>query len=310
MVKLRSAYYCNLKLLLIWLVIFAHWIEPLIWTDPVLYTAYRWIYLVHMPLFAFLSGLFLRNTAGGARQLKRTLPLYILCQAIAVLSGNARWDTPWWILWYLLSLSFWLLLSCFLMGLKRGKWLVFVLAIAAGCLAGNTSLGRTWSLSRTVVFFPYFWLGVMGNPDTQWHRLRIPGLAALLIVLTSSPKMSAVTLWHAGPCDPALRLQCYACGLLLGLFLLSWCPRRRFPWTRAGADTMPAYLLHGPIVGLLRQFPLPHPWLLTTFFLYIIHKAMQWHGVYGITGKEVCPWPDSRTCIKPTESRSTASSCR
>lgn len=305
MVKLRSAYYCNLKLILIWLVLFGHWIEPEIWRNPGLYSAYRWIYLVHMPLFAFLSGLFLRNAADGARQLRRTLPLYALCQAAAVLSGNARWDTPWWILWYLLSLSFWLGFACIWFRFGRGKWTILVLGILAGCLAGRTELGRTWSLSRTVVFFPYFWLGVMLKPDLPWHRFRIPGLIGSGIVILVDPQISAVTLWHAAPCDPMVRLQCYAYGLLLGLFLLSWCPRRRFPWTRVGADTMPAYLIHGPVVGLLR--PVPYPWLWTTILLYIIHKAMQWHGVYGIQGKEVCPWPDSRPFMKPTENRSTGS---
>lgn len=308
MVKLRDAYYCNLKLTLIWLVIFAHLIEPEIWTSPELYDLYRLIYMVHMPLFAFLSGLFLRDSGGCIRQLKHIAPIYLLCQSAAVVlgGGDVRWDTPWWTLWYLLSLCFWLAMSAFLLRLKRGKWLILALSVAAGCLAGRTELGRVWSLSRTAVFFPYFWLGVVLTPDIPWHRFRLPGLLALGIVLLTDPDVSAVTLYHAAPCPPLVRLECYTYAALLGLFLLSWCPRRRFPWTRAGADTLPAYLLHGPVVGFLR--PQPHAWLLTTIFLYLTHKATQWRGLYGIIGKEECPWPDSKTYIKPKESQSTASS--
>lgn len=304
MPKLRNAFYCNLKLLLIFLVILAHWIEPEIWTDPGLYRLYRLIYLVHMPLFVFLSGLFLGR---WTRQLRRILPLYSLCQGIAVILGLTRWDTPFWHLWYLLSLSFWLL-SGPLVRHRRLQLPVLFLSVAAGCFAGLLpQLGRSWSLSRTVVFFPYFWLGAILKRDIPWHRLRIPGLIALGIVLLTEPRLSVVTLYHAAPCDPLLRLQCYGYALLLGLFLLSWCPQVRFPWTRAGADTMPAYLLHAPLVILLR--PVSHPALATIVFLYIIHKATRWHSIYGIIGKEAHPWPALKTCTKPTESRSTGSSC-
>ena len=115
MVKLRNAYYCNLKLFLIWLVIFGHLIEPDIGTSPGLYELYRLIYLFHMPLFVFLSGLFLRDSQGCIRQLRRMLPIYLICQIIAVALGQTRWHTPWWILWYLLSLCCWLGISALLL---------------------------------------------------------------------------------------------------------------------------------------------------------------------------------------------------
>lgn len=308
MIKLRNAYYCNLKLVLIWLVIFGHWIEPLIWTSPPHYRLYRLIYLVHMPLFALLSGLFLRDSRGCLRQLGRILPLYLICQAIAVALGQAPWHTPWWTLWYLLSLCFWLAAGALLLKLRRGKWLILALSLTAGCLVGTIPwVGRPFSLSRTVVFFPWFWLGVILESDIPWHRFRLPGLAALVLVLLTRPQMSVVTLYQAAPCDPRLRLESYAYAALLGLFLLSWCPRRRFPWTRAGTDTLPAYLLHAPVVRLLRHFPIPQAWLCTCVFLYLTHKAMQWHGAYGIIGKEECPWPDSKTFTNPRASRSTGS---
>jgi len=52
MVKRRQAKYCNLKLVLIFLVIFGHMIEPLN------LRMYHWIYAFHMPVFAMLSGMF------------------------------------------------------------------------------------------------------------------------------------------------------------------------------------------------------------------------------------------------------------
>ena len=304
MVKLRNAYYCNLKLFLIWLVIFGHLIESNIGTSPRLYRLYRLIYLFHMPLFAFVSGLFLKSSTQCLRQLRRTLPVYLLCQSAAVLLGLTPWHTPWWVLWYLLSLCFWLLGGALLLKLRRGKWLVLALAFAAGCLSGSIEwIGRPFSLSRTIVFFPWFWLGVLLPPELPWHRLRIP---ALVVALLLRPGMPAVTLYQASPCPPPVRLECYICALALGTLVLGWCPRQRFPWTRAGANTMAAYLLHAPMAALLRNISCP---ALTTFlFLYIVHKATQWNQLYGIIGKEECPCGALKNYIKPTASRSIGSS--
>ena len=47
---------------------------------PALYRVYRLIYLFHIPLFAFVSGLFLKDSAGCLRQLGRMWPL--LCPGI------------------------------------------------------------------------------------------------------------------------------------------------------------------------------------------------------------------------------------
>lgn len=303
MMKFRTAFYCNLKLILLYLVILCHLIEPQIRSDPAAYRFYRFVYLFHMPLFCFVSGLFVHSSSGCLRQLRRLLPVYLLCQGIAVGLGQTSLDRPWWILWYLLSMCFWLSASALLLRFRQ-RWLILVLGVAAGCLIGLVPwAGRSWSFSRTVVFFPWFWLGVLLKPDIPWHRFRMLSLVGLLLVWLRSPQMDPTVLYHAGPCPPPVRLECYALAGLLGLFVLSWCPRRRFPWTRAGADTMPAYLLHGPVVFLLR--PLPCPWLWAAAYLYITHKAVQWRSLYGIIGKEEGPWPDLKICTASTENRST-----
>ena len=113
MIKLREARYCNLKFFLMFLVIYGHLIEPKIWSAEVLMIQYKWIYLVHMPLFCFLSGLFINKERDCRVQFFKIFPLYIILQAIAILLGNGsvKAFTPWWILWYLLSYSIWLCVS-------------------------------------------------------------------------------------------------------------------------------------------------------------------------------------------------------
>lgn len=328
MVKLRSAAYCNLKLFLIYLVVYGHWIEAGIHDHPLLMAQYRWIYLVHMPLFAFLSGLFLKDGVGCLRQIRRLLPLYLVLQTGAVLlgQGTVQFLTPWWHLWYLLSFCTWAAGGWlwFRFGKGHGRLLILILSVLAGCGAGYAAwIGRVLSLSRTLVFFPYFWAGLFCPMDFDRRKLRLPGFIGLGLVIWFlshwGGKLSAVFLYQAGPYGAMAhgslwRLACYGLGALLCMFLLAFTPGRRFPWTRAGADTMAAYLIHAPMVYLLRQLPIPWVWcpLLAAALLYGIYKTGQWSGaLYGIVPAERRDggWSRFRKSTKHTASRCTGSCC-
>ena len=188
MVKLRDARYCNLKLLLIFLVIYGHLIEPGIYQSKVLMTQYKWIYLFHMPLFTFLSGLFLNDRKACGRQFIKMLSLYIVLQILAVILGNGKVKplTPYWHLWYLLSYSVWTALGWLWFHFRgnKGKFALLALTFLVGCLAGlHPDIGREFSLSRTLVFLPFFWMGLICDPQFRWERLRLFSLPALLIVV-------------------------------------------------------------------------------------------------------------------------------
>lgn len=100
MVRLRMAKYCNLKCILLIFVIYGHWIETDIGSSKLLLIQYKWIYFVHMPLFAFLSGLFLGTERACKNCVKKLLPMYLLVQTVlwAVNRGNMNWFVPWWYL--------------------------------------------------------------------------------------------------------------------------------------------------------------------------------------------------------------------
>lgn len=299
MVKLRDARYCNLKLLLIFLVIYGHLIEPEIWTSKVLMAQYKLIYLFHMPLFSFLSGLFLSDSKNCRRQFFKMLSLYVFLQTLAVLLGNGkvRLLTPYWHLWYLLSYSAWAAIGWVWYRFCRGKGKIIILAclVLVGCLAGNSSdIGREHSLSRTLVFLPFFWVGLICDPQFQWQKLRLLALASLVVIFAVlghwGNQISAVFLYQAAPYGKLdngmqLRIVCYLLGALMCLFLLSFTPTWRFPFTRAGADTMPAYLIHVPIVLHIRELDIPWPFhlLISAVILYAIYKILQWRSnLYGI----------------------------
>ncbi|MBE6928605.1 MAG: hypothetical protein E7467_09035 [Ruminococcaceae bacterium] len=301
MVKLRSAYYCNLKLILIFMVIYGHLIEREIWQSEFLMLQYKWIYMIHMPMFSFLSGLFLTNAGQCGQQLVRMLPLYLVLQTLAVIcsGGEIRLLTPYWHLWYLLSNCIWLAIAWtwhrFFYG--KGKTLVLVASIAAGCAVGYASfIGRDFSLSRTVVFFPYFWLGLIGNPQFRWDRLRRIALltlaAAGALMLWIDEKISVSLLYQAtaysDPIGAVHRLVCYLIAGGFGLFLLALMPGRRFIFTKLGTDTMYSYLLHAPFVLCLRPYRLPWPCyiLITAGFMMITERSFRWFSnIHGIVSE-------------------------
>lgn len=328
MVKLRSARYCNLKLFLIYLVVYGHWIEAGIWNEPILMEQYRWIYFVHMPLFAYLTGLFIRSETDCLRQLKRLLPMYLLVQTGAVLlsGGTVKWHTPFWHLWYLLSCCFWAGAAWIWFRFCRGRggWIILMLGILAGCISGEISwLDRTLSGSRTVVFFPCFWLGVLCSPEIKWSRYRLAGAAALvlaaLLIEGCGKRIPVTFLYQATPFgsveNGALqRMMCYLLALLLGTFLMTAMPDIRFPWTKAGADTMGIYLLHGPLVAVLRE--INRNWILCPIYaaglIYLLYKILRWNShIYGVTAAEggEKPWPRSKKHMSSTPGRSTDSFC-
>lgn len=293
MMKSREAQFCNLKLFLVYLVVYGHWIEPQIYDSRILLIQYKFIYMFHMPLFAFLSGLFLKKSEDCVRQIKKVLPLYLLLQTAAT-AVNAAADlfTPCWILWYLLSYSIWLALGWlwFRAGKAKAGYVCLAAAILIGALAGYIPwLGRAFSGSRTVVFFPYFFAGLICRSEIQWRKYRLFGVLAFAAALCGfclfARHIPAAFLYQAEPFSAvkngfAMRFLCYGLGGLFGFFFLAFTPGKRFPFTKAGADTLSVYLLHGPAVLIFRKWELS--WIAymisSAALIYVIYKVRQWRG--------------------------------
>ncbi len=321
MVKLRDARYCNIKVFLLFLVIYGHSIEPEAAHATFLAWQYRAIYLFHMPLFSFLSGLFLHDPASCATQCKKTILIYVLCQSIAVLFGLASLRTPYWHLWYLLSSSAWSGLAWFWFRFYNGKYKILVLALSVivGCAVGYFSfVGRAYSLSRTIVFFPYFWMGILCNYQYRWEKLRpyacLFMTIAAVILNYKGNQIPVDFLYQASAYSESkpgvlLRLSCYFFGFAIGLFVLSFAPGRRFVFTQAGSNTMAAYLLHAPIVLFLRKLGIPWPLLLLTTgtYLYVVHIVFRWQGtLFGVVPLERRrKWPHFKNSMKNMPGRST-----
>ena len=281
-IKKRDAVYCNLKLFLIFLVIYGHMLEGRICESAPLMQIYRMIYSFHMPLFLFLSGLFLTDSGRCSQQMKQMLVLYFPLQSAAVflcnlLGGHFSLWVPVWHLWYLLSLAsmdllglLWCrLVERFPLRMDKGtiKAGIVIGSLLLSCGMGYVpAVGRFFSLSRTLCFLPYFFLGLFLPKDMDWKKFRPAGLAGLCVWLV------LLGLWGSRvPVNFFYQADCYAlsgiadagvCGFLcrllsffqasgMGLFLLAFAADSRLSASRLGADTLVPFLVHAPLVGVI-----------------------------------------------------------
>ncbi len=202
----RFYYMDNLKVILIGLVVFGHYIEPLV-SKTEFHELYTYIYTFHMPLFAFVSGFFSKEVSlKGIGNLIYKLLVYQLLFAL-LFSSVALYEngiemfnhygstmdaqsiisyllTPIWLLWYLLSLVFWKLL---LFIFSKSKWLIpvaFIIGILIVIVPINP---RLLSYQRTFALFPFFLIGFYTTRDQLLKFIdynKMVWLAIILIIIT------------------------------------------------------------------------------------------------------------------------------
>src|SRR5699024_3696755 len=165
----RNPFYDNARVILIFLVVFGHVIQPFIQYSAGVHTLYMWIYTFHMPAFILLAGFFAKGFGNKdyiVNLAKKLLLPYLIFQLLYTLFyywiGKETWYNPlWephWSLWFLISLFCWHIL---LIGYKKLSPAVGItLAFAIGLVIGYIDvIGHTLSVSRTFFFFPFFLIG-------------------------------------------------------------------------------------------------------------------------------------------------------
>ncbi|WP_217586359.1 acyltransferase family protein [Lentibacillus saliphilus] len=274
---MREAYFDNARVLLIFLVVFGHVIQPYTSDSAALNTLYMWIYTFHMPAFILIAGFFAKGSGTKryiATLIKKLLIPYVIFQLIYTgyyfMIGKADWQAslvhPQWSLWFLLSLFSWHIL---LIVFKR--WpapLGLLISIQIGLIAGYIGdIGHTLSLSRTLVFFPFFLIGYWLTKHQLMQLKHIQVKVAALIVMTTvaiaialAPEFNSGWLLasksYATLGEPTFggvaRLLIYITSAIMVVSVLAWVPRRRFPITELGVRTLYVYVLHGFIIQFLR----------------------------------------------------------
>jgi len=273
----RQYYLDNLRFLLIFLVVFAHFLEvcPDFFGRNLLYQV---IYSFHMPAFLFLFGYFAKFSP--KRIFFRWCIPYVIFQTIyllferCVLGWNTglQYTTPYWILWYLLVCIFYQLLIplCNTENKLRQTLAVIFSIILALAVGFVDKIGYPLSLSRFFVFLPWFLLGFYCKKNGGMEKLKNKKVFAISAVIV----VSSVLFLHYANVSNGLLYGSYSyakCGgalwlrAALMLISLAWiaflligfqkCFNRKIPFiTNIGQNTWPIFLLHGFLVKALPAF--------------------------------------------------------
>lgn len=265
----------NIKGILIILVVLGHLLELDLNMD---YNKYLHvcIYLFHMPAFIFVTGYFAKFSIKNT--LKNILYPYLLFQLLYLLFANAIWEKqrsiqlkePYWIMWYLFALMIWSLLL-FLFQEKSNQWkllLVIGTTILALAIGFVPQVGRTYSLSRIFVFFPFYIAGYYYgkwkiNPCDDKYKYVLSWILLMGIILCCGIFYKEVNrnwLYEAtdyGKSHYGITFRGMHMGIafLVIFVLLHLIPNKKIVLLSSlGKNTLSIYLLHGFFVKFAERY--------------------------------------------------------
>lgn len=266
----------NLKVLLIFLVVFNHIIAfNLVKVDIVVRYIWYAITIFHMPAFIFVSGYLSKKPQNVFKNVKNLLIPYILGYSLT-------WYTQIWlgkstayellrptgtVMWYVLALFIYRLT---IEGLGKIRFAV-PLSIAVALWAGTRAEFSTFlSASRIVVFFPFFVAGYLWKSDYitavrkfkgKWVLVPISGILLVGIpnyMITNNISVAIFRGNHSyricGLTDPqgiVIRLLMYLVSFIIIYTLLALIPDIKLPITYIGRHTMGIYFFHYPIMIIM-----------------------------------------------------------
>ena len=278
----RSYAIDNLRALLIICVVAGHLLEILPFS--ISRQLYALIYSFHMPAFAFVSGMCSKLDEKTPKRIARQyIYPYLVFQTLYQLYSNHilcipvgyQYTTPYWLLWYLMSMIWWHgLLAAYSVVAK--KWLASAAAFLIALLVGfNSSVGYFASLSRTFVLFPFFLGGYYAKDigffcNDEWKKSTVLIRGLRLIAVGASSLLCALIMIHSSKIHNKMIYHSYPYSMpefgivhRLIILLVAWLwigalfaliPRVKIPWlTYCGQNTISIYLFHGFIIKLIEQ---------------------------------------------------------
>lgn len=278
--KERSFYIDNVKSVLIFFVVIAHFAEVAISHSDIFKSMFLWLYSFHMPLFIFITGYLSKNTISNKEKTKKRIIeyffLYFLLNFVLFIgkaldreksSFNLFDETG--VPWYLLSVAIMYLISFLLQNYNQKT--IFIFAIVLALFTGyDKEIGDWFALSRTIVFFPFFLIGQNVNEDILFNLTTNKKIkfCSIIIILFSiliyfvfpdkimllrplltgrnaySSLNDSIEFW-----GPALRLIVYLIAIILSVAILSIIPKCNLRYfSEIGRRTLPIYFFHRVIL--------------------------------------------------------------
>lgn len=282
----------NVKTLAIILVVIGHAINFLALSpsgNKLEKSLFVFIYSFHMPLFIFISGLFLKPMDKESKFPRGKFVSFLIIGIVlraftsilrlflgekAEYSVLDMYDTY---AWFMGVMAVFILLAWLLRSFD--KRIILSVSVLVGCMAGfDGSLGDKLALMRIVIFFPIFLIGHYITPEqilklasVKWLKI----IAALLIVsfivlcLTDMVFVTRFRTMFTGrnrfsalkdvPYSYLVfyRIAAYIISALLGLSLICLVPNRRLGYiTALGGKTLQIYFWHKMFLITFEHFKL------------------------------------------------------
>lgn len=271
----RLSYFDNLKCILIALVVVGHAIDICATGGHrMARAAFIFIYAFHMPLFIFISGLFVKKASLDAGKTVQRVVFFcilgfaakLILQIVPVLymhpfklSLLSDGGLPW----YMFAMAAFYSLAFLFRNIDSR--IVMIASIILGCFVGyDSSIGDFLYLSRIIVFFPFFWAGVMLEPETleslsKKKSFRIVG-AIVLMGFASACILHTAGMYDYRPlftgrnsfsvvaienCSFLNRLIAYVISAVTCFGVMAIVPHMKLPViTETGARSLSIYLFH------------------------------------------------------------------
>lgn len=270
-----------LKFGLIFFVVLGHIASHYTEESAFMRSLYLFIYIFHMPVFIFVSGLFSKRTVDELRWDKITgyLLIYLFSKLLYALycvidvgkfrfSFSSSSGYPW----FMFAIAVFPIITHYLKRVKPSY--VLIISLVISLLAGyDGKVGDFFSISRILVFFPFYYLGYLLKPGTlqeitskSW--VKIASLAVIIVTAvlvftlgdmaySLRPMFTArnpySVLGDFAVFGPIFRLFCYVSSFVLGFAFIAITPNKspvRVVST-FGARTLSVYVYHRVVIYLL-----------------------------------------------------------
>lgn len=281
--KKRNDYFDNVKGFLIFTVVLGHIFESIKDNsiDGGVFNSHGllvFIYLFHMPLFTFISGYFSKRSSRSAGdKVINMFKIYFLAQVgyiifykyiVGDVDTYYRFFQPSWSLWYLLSLTFWYIISDYI---KPSKKLLIGSIIVALVLGFDSSLNSYFSIVRTFVFLPYFIAGYLVD-DNFVCKIRsyrkyftFATMVIIFAIILWGDLISIDALYEYSCYDYTeygkgmffIRLFHYGAAFITGGAILGWVTSKRGIFTEIGRRSLVVYLVHTAVIKVVFMFMPP-----------------------------------------------------
>lgn len=282
-IRVRNSYWDNIKFFLIILVVIGHFIDCLTGSSRSAQAIYVFLYSFHMPMFLFVSRLFLRYDDHHKLRIDKIIYYIFIGYAMkfglylmeAIAGGTPEWS---WLTtsnapWYMFVTAGYMLVVYIVRNVSPK--IIFPVAFIISFSAGYFDfIGDFLCLSKFIVFFPFFYAGYCLTPQKvrdfiSKKSVKIIGITtavifgAFCICFTDiayklRPVFAArysYTSMGFSQIGVLLRLLQYvlAALIILGVCAIVTEKRIRF-FTDSGTRTLPVYFIHYFVARVCNAF--------------------------------------------------------